>query len=120
MSSRDRHTNDLSSGPRCSPARRLGPVVLEAFDVGPGLLLQGTFAENIVGIATAFIGTFAIAVAIVGCFARPLPSFQRLLFLIAGALLIFQGIWSGIAGLLLLAALWFLSQKPHQTTQTQT
>ncbi|MEX3009907.1 TRAP transporter permease [Hoeflea sp. TYP-13] len=76
-----------------------------AFCFGPGLLLQGTATENILAVVTAAAGTFAIATAIVGCFTRPLSWPQRIVALVAGALLLFQGLVTAMVGIGLLAVL---------------
>ena len=75
-----------------------------AFCFGPGLLLQGSVFSNLEAVVTAGIGTFAIAVAAVGCFGRPLGWPQRAAALAGGALLLFQGLLTGLAGAALLVA----------------
>lgn len=81
-----------------------------AFCFGPGLLLQGTAMENVEAIVTATIGTFAIAVAIVGCLNRPLPRPHRAAALGGGVLLLFQGLVTGLVGLIILVALFAIDR----------
>ncbi|MEM9107816.1 MAG: TRAP transporter fused permease subunit, partial [Pseudomonadota bacterium] len=87
-----------------------------AFCFGPGLLLQGTFLENGIAIITACAGTFAIAVAVVGCFAKPLNLAQRLGIGIAGALLLFQGLLTALVGAVLLVILLGLDRMRTQSS----
>ena len=76
-----------------------------AFCFGPGLLLQGTALENGVAVMTACAGTFAIAVAVVGCFTKPLGVVQRIGIGLAGAMLLFQGLVTALIGAGLLVIL---------------
>ena len=87
-----------------------------AFCFGPGLLLQGSGMENIEAIVTATIGTFAIAVAIVGCLNRPLPWPHRAAALLGGALLLFQGWLTGLAGAIVLIALFAIDRLRQPTS----
>lgn len=66
--------------------------------------------ENVEAIVTATIGTFAIAVAIVGCLNRPLPWPHRAAALGGGVLLLFQGLVTGLVGLIILVALFAIDR----------
>ncbi len=81
-----------------------------AFCFGPGLMLQGTLAENVLAIVTGTAGTFAVAVAIVGCLHKPLSMPLRAMALLAGVLLLFQGLLTAAAGAILLGGLWLLQR----------
>ncbi|MDV7142197.1 TRAP transporter fused permease subunit [Tropicimonas sp. TH_r6] len=76
-----------------------------AFCFAPGLLLQGSAVENILAVFTSAAGIFAIAVGVVGCLRARLDPLHRLVALIAGLCLLFQGLASGLIGALLLAGL---------------
>jgi len=76
-----------------------------AFCFGPGLLLQGTALENSIAVITACAGTFAIAVAVVGCFTKPLGAVQRIGIGFAGVMLLFQGLVTALIGAGLLVIL---------------
>ena len=89
-----------------------------AFCFSPRLLLKGTALENIEAIVTASTGTFAIAIAIVGCLQRPLPWPQRTVALVGGALLLFQGLLTALAGAVLLIVLIAINRiRQHSSPQ---
>jgi TRAP transporter 4TM/12TM fusion protein len=93
-----------------------------AFCFGPGLLLQGTATQNALAVATAATGTFAIAVAIVGCLNRPLAWPVRILAMAGGTLLLFQSLVTALAGVVLLAGLlgftrWHSPSIPQDTKE---
>lgn len=70
---------------------------------GPGLLMGGTWVDNIAAVLTAATGTFAIAVAIIGCLSARLPLILRLVAAVAGLCLLFQGLLSAAVGAVLFA-----------------
>ncbi|MCF2906636.1 TRAP transporter fused permease subunit [Octadecabacter sp. CECT 8868] len=72
-----------------------------AFVFGPGLLMGGTFIDNTVAVLTAALGTFAIAVAIIGALSGRLSPLLRTMAAAAGLCLLFQGWISGAIGLAL-------------------
>ncbi|MEP5152322.1 TRAP transporter fused permease subunit [Planktotalea sp.] len=76
-----------------------------AFVYGPGLLMGGGLIDNALAILTAVIGTFSIAVAIIGCLNGKLAPHWRAVAAIAGLCLLFQGWISGAIGIALFAAL---------------
>ncbi|WP_341368924.1 TRAP transporter fused permease subunit [Yoonia sp. BS5-3] len=75
-----------------------------AFVYGSGLLMGGTVFENAMAAITAAFGTFAIAVAIIGCLGAPLAPHARVMAAIGGLCLLFQGLISAGIGLALFAA----------------
>jgi TRAP transporter 4TM/12TM fusion protein len=88
-----------------------------AFVYGPGILMQGTWIDNIVAVFTASLGTMAIAVGIIGCLRAKLTPVARALAAIAGLCLLFQGWISGGIGLVLIAAVILLDRpSPKQAT----
>jgi TRAP transporter 4TM/12TM fusion protein len=82
-----------------------------AFCFGPGLMLQGTALENTLAVVTGIAGTFAVAVAVVGCLEKPLSLPLRAAALLAGGLLLFQGLLTAALGAVLLAGLWALNRS---------
>ena len=88
-----------------------------AFCFGPGLLLQGSLQQNAVAIVTACAGTFAIAIAVTGCFRQPLSGLQRIVAGIAGASLLFQGLVTALVGAVMLIALLGLVCLRAQSSQ---
>ncbi|RJE78742.1 TRAP transporter fused permease subunit [Paracoccus sp. JM45] len=81
-----------------------------AFCFGPGLLLQGSMTSNIMAIVTGGLGVAAISVAVVGAIRVQLPAIARIAAAGAGVLLLFQDLISGIAGFMLLAAIFAFSE----------
>ncbi|MDO6590007.1 TRAP transporter permease DctM/Q [Loktanella sp. D2R18] len=88
-----------------------------AFVYGPGLLMGGTIVENILAVVTAALGTFAIAVAIIGTLNGPLSPMVRLIAAAAGLCLLFQGLISAAIGLGLFVAVAVLDRSSHQTSK---
>ncbi|OSP54914.1 TRAP transporter [Pseudoruegeria sp. SK021] len=77
-----------------------------AFSFGPGLLLHGSWTENLIAVVTGGLGVAAIAVAVVGTLRATLSPFERAIAAVAGVLLLFQDLTSAALGVLLLAGLW--------------
>ncbi|WP_299616646.1 TRAP transporter fused permease subunit [Pelagibius sp.] len=90
-----------------------------AFCFGPGLLLQGSLVENVVAVITGTAGTFAVAVAVIGCLNRPLDLWLRGLVFSGGALLLFQEIWSSLIGAALLIGLLAIGRLRLQASHQQ-
>jgi TRAP transporter 4TM/12TM fusion protein len=87
-----------------------GFIVPFMFVYGPALLLDGTILEIALSFTTAVAGVTAFAAATMGYACRPLPAWERVL-LGAGALaLVFPGLMSDGAGLLVLSVV-FLRAK---------
>lgn len=91
-----------------------------AFVYGPGLLMGGTVLENTLAVITAGLGTFAIAVAIIGCLQAPLPPAWRAVAAAAGLCLLFQGWISAAIGIALFAALIVIHRPSHSSLQEAT
>lgn len=72
-----------------------------AFVYGTGLLMGGTWSENLTAIVTASLGTFAIAVAIIGTLNSRLSPIMRVIVAAAGLCLLFQGWISAAIGVAL-------------------
>lgn len=77
-----------------------------AFSFGPGLLLHGSWIENLMAVVTGGLGVAAIAVAVVGTLHAVLSPFERGIAALAGMLLLFQDLTSAAVGATLLAGLW--------------
>ncbi|KUP94577.1 TRAP transporter permease [Tritonibacter horizontis] len=73
---------------------------------GPGLMLQGSWIENIEAAGTGMLGVFAIAVAVIGVLRHRINAMGRFTAAIAGVLLLFQGLLSAALGLALLGGLY--------------
>jgi len=86
-------------------------VVPFLFVFSPSLLLQGKTSDLVLDVSTALAGVWLVSAAIVGYFARRLDAAERMLFALAGGLLLIpRGIadwvvWINLAGFLLGAAL---------------
>ena len=87
-----------------------GFIVPFMFVYGPALLLDGTIPEIALSFTTAVAGVTAFAAAAIGYTRRPLPAWERVL-LGAGALaLVFPGLMSDGAGLLVLSVVFFRAE----------
>lgn len=87
-------------------AVRLGAsvfIVPFAFIYGPSLLMQGAPGSIVVTVVTALLGGIGLAAALQGYFLKGLGSVERLVFGIAGCLLIFPSVAHSLVGLGLLA-----------------
>ncbi|MFY0681025.1 MAG: TRAP transporter fused permease subunit [Thalassovita sp.] len=84
---------------------------------GPGLLMGGTWLDNLTAVVTAAAGTFAIAVAIIGCLSGKLSIFLRLIAAGAGLLLVFQGLTSGVIGAALFAGVVFFDRSSNSSSK---
>ena len=88
-----------------------GFIVPFMFVYGPPLLLDGTILEIAISFATAVAGVTAFAAAAIGYTTRTLPVWERVL-LAAGALaLVFPGLLSDGAGLLVLSVVFFRGSR---------
>ncbi|WP_298987000.1 TRAP transporter fused permease subunit [uncultured Roseibium sp.] len=86
-----------------------------AFVYGPGLLMNGSLGANAIAVVTAAIGTFAVAVAIIGTLSRPLSASVRALAAVAGLCLLFQGWLSASIGIVLFLAV-VATDRAHPAT----
>ncbi len=84
-----------------------------AFCFGPGLLMQAGLVDNLAAVATGILGTFAIAVGVVGCLTGPLSPPLRAVAIAAGLCLLFQGWSTGAIGLALFAGLYFMNGRQN-------
>lgn len=92
------------------------------FVYGPGLLLEGSVLNIIQTVLFAIIGTLAIAMAIVNYIYTDLPWPLRILLLVAGILMIYQGTLTDIIGLVLLASIVaysYIKKKKSVTSETE-
>lgn len=89
-----------------------------AFVYGPGLLLGGGFIDNVMAVITAALGTFSIAVAIIGCLRGKLSPVLRILAAIAGLCLLFQGWVSAALGFAILGSLIVMQQRTALKPET--
>lgn len=87
-----------------------------AFVYGPGLLMNASLVANAAAVVTAAIGTFAIAVAIIGTLSRPLSASARALAAAAGLCLLFQGWLSAVIGILLFLAVVAIDRTQSATS----
>ena len=76
-----------------------------AFCFAPGLLLQADLVGNLVAIVSSLVAIAAISVGVIGCFNQSVSPFMRVLFLVAGLLLLVQGWMMMLCGGILLALL---------------
>jgi len=81
------------------------------FFFGPALFLEGTAIQIIVGIVGSLIGVFGLAVAIVGYFRTRLPLALRFLSGIAGVLMVYQGVYTDVIGIVVLTVVLVLNSR---------
>lgn len=87
------------------------------FFFGPGLLMDGSVLQIVLTVATGCIGVFAIASCVVGFLHAPLPLWMRFLTGVAGVALLYQGIISDLAGIVLLALIWYMQSDKRAFTK---
>ena len=71
------------------------------FFFGPALMLNGTSIEISIAASSGFVGTFFIAASVIGFIHQALPLPLRALSFVAGLLLLLQGGYTDIAGIVL-------------------
>ena len=81
-----------------------------AFIFGPGLLLQGSLIENLSAVVTGFAGILAVGIAVTGALFQLISPALRVVALLCGAALLFQGLYSGLFGGIVLAAIFFIER----------
>ena len=87
-----------------------------AFFYGPALLSQGAAWEIATTFLTGVVGVFFLATAIVGYFRSPLAPTGRLIWSIAGILLLNQGLMTDLSGLILAVAWASLAGRTSRAT----
>ncbi|HDK25620.1 MAG TPA: TRAP transporter large permease subunit, partial [Candidatus Atribacteria bacterium] len=78
---------------------------------GPALLLQGTWTEIIYTVIMALIGIFAIASSIVGYLNIKINLLFRFILFVAGTLMVYQGVFSDILGIVVLFIIYILTKR---------
>ncbi|AKS45339.1 TRAP transporter, 4TM/12TM fusion protein [Octadecabacter temperatus] len=91
-----------------------------AFVYGPGLLMGGTWLENILAVVTAAAGTFAVAVGIIGTLTARLSPAVRLIAAAAGLCLLFQGWMSAVVGIALFLGVIILDRSNSKSIEVST
>lgn len=81
------------------------------FVYGPELILQGTVWGIIYSTVTAVIGVAGIAISIEGYLFRKVAIFSRVLIFLSSLMLIQTGMWTDIAGLIILFITLSVDQK---------
>ncbi|MBI2359815.1 MAG: TRAP transporter fused permease subunit, partial [Deltaproteobacteria bacterium] len=77
-------TNPMRTGYECMRLGILGYLVPFIFVFDPLLLLKGSPLAVILAVTTAFVGTIAIGIGMVGYFVRPMGWIKRLLLILGG------------------------------------
>lgn len=88
----------------------------------PDLLFESvTLSGMISGLLSAFIGMICLCGCSIGYFKGPLTLWKRLFMFLGVALLMIPGMISDIAGLLIIAAMWFIQKKqfPNEGKDTE-
>jgi TRAP-type uncharacterized transport system fused permease subunit len=109
--------------PTALQALRLGIaayIVPFIFAYHPALLLQGTFLEVLVGVATAVIGIGLIAIAVEGYLFRPLSWPRRMLLCGGGLLSLIPGWKTDLLGLAIALPVVFWEWKIHRVNKRAT
>jgi TRAP-type uncharacterized transport system fused permease subunit len=91
-----------------------------AFVYGPGLLMGGSWLENILAVVTAAAGTFAVAVGIIGTLTARLSPAVRLIAAAAGLCLLFQGWMSAVVGIALFLGVIILDRSNSKSIEVST
>ncbi|HBT34291.1 MAG TPA: hypothetical protein DEB15_16430, partial [Pusillimonas sp.] len=100
-------------------------IVPFLFALSPSLLMEGTLTSVLWTVTTASIGILAGTVAVVGYFSTAVNSGYRVLFMVAGLLMLIPADtfsdagWTDVVGVILMAiltGLHFLNKKREATT----
>jgi len=83
-----------------------GFIVPYAFVFGPVLLMQGSWLHIIWGVITSMLGIIALAASAIGYLIKDLGIVKRVLFFIVALVLIEQSLWSDLAGIGILTAIF--------------
>jgi TRAP-type uncharacterized transport system fused permease subunit len=62
-------------------------IVPFLFIYSPAMLLRGNWIEVLLAVVTAFVGTTAVSMAIIGYATRPIGAVERILFAVFGIML---------------------------------
>lgn len=89
-----------------------------AFVLAPALTLHGGLVENTLAVITGFAGIGAVAVGVVGCLKHALSPLLRVMALVAGGCLLFQGIVTALIGCALMAAVYVLDSRNLQIKES--
>lgn len=79
------------------------PFMFSLGDGGKALLLQAPPLEILIAVSTAVIGLTALVSGAGGWFTRPIPLWLRVIFIVAGSLLIYAGTLQDLIGVALFA-----------------
>ena len=88
-----------------------------AFVFAPSLTLHGNAIENVMAVVTGFAGIAAVAIGLVGCVSKPLTWPLRIVALVSGGCLLFQGWGSALIGGVLLAAVVIADRRHAMQTK---
>mgnify|MGYP002322697561 CR=1 FL=1 len=88
------------------------------FVFSPSLLMEGSAVSIVTTVILSFIGTFAIALAVVGYFKTDFALWQRILLFVSGILMIDEGLVTDIIGIALLIGCLALNRMAARRTNT--
>jgi TRAP transporter 4TM/12TM fusion protein len=88
-----------------------------AFVFAPSLTMQGGLVENAMAAVTGFAGIGAVAVAIIGCLTHRLSPMMRVVALVAGGCLLFQGWISALIGCALMTVVFAADRRILQNRE---
>lgn len=86
-------------------------LVPYAFVYSPALLFEGPLRQTLLNTATALIGTYALAAAIIGYFARTATRPERGLLFVGAVCLIDPGLVTDVIGIVLIAVSYVLQRR---------
>ncbi|MDX2481102.1 MAG: TRAP transporter fused permease subunit [Desulfuromusa sp.] len=87
------------------------------FVFGSALLLNGSWGAIILATSSGVIGTFCIAVFVVGFLKKSLLIWQRAIMAAAGVTLMYQGIYTDLIGIALLLLMLVITRKSVQQVE---
>lgn len=86
-------------------------IVPFMFVFGPSLIMQGTVISIVVASITAFLGVYALAVALEGYLKQHLKVISRVILIIGSIMLLNVGVLTDIAGVILIGLILLLEMK---------
>lgn len=85
----------------------------------PAIFLKGQPLEIVWVVMTSLVGAYAIAMSIEGWFKQPLHMLGRAALMVGGICLIVPGLKTDIAGVILMAAGYFIGRKLYRVSPKQ-
>lgn len=110
-------SNPLKTGVNATRLAIAAFVIPYIFALNPAMLFIDTMWYDVVLIIlSSLVGMFGLSIGLEGYMKKPLPFYERIMALAGGLMLVIPGIWTDLAGLLLVAAVVVLQSIGNKKT----